>query len=58
MDSQCLRDFEGNRRISRDFDRDFKGVRRGIVPETPKPLNLGIYLTSYEGSYYNLRSIP
>ena len=27
-------------------------------PETPKPLNEGIYLKSYEEPYYNLRYIP
>ena len=27
-------------------------------PETPISLNLGIYLKSYQGSYYNLRDIP
>ena len=29
-----------------------------MSPETPKPLNCGIYLKSYWGSYYSLRHVP
>ena len=36
--------------------RGFRGIEG--FPETSKPLNEGIYLKSYKGSYYNLRYIP